>query len=1405
MKNHTVFNFLVAFLLILASASAPLMQAVSAPATGLDQPDLTTMPAPIWKFPGLARPALDVDPDNTVPDTSGAAGIAHYLQAVNKTVALFSKDGTFPGQPLGTPQFSATFGQFWTGANTATACDGGDNGSHHGQPSVIFDHKNSRWVVLDVAYADEDNGPYYICVAVSNGVQSPVPAGPADPTYFTPAYWYYYAFDTAEGILKYLPDSPKLGLWPDGYYLSVDLFDVYNGGMNRIPKGAKVWALNRAVLANPTIAGYRYVSFYLNEHMGFEHLVPSNMLGNPPATGTPNMFASIQPGKLHFWKFQVDWIDPSRSTFGTAIQNPNNTLNTDTAALWANGYLVTQPGTSEQLDAHGERLTSPLQFRIVDGFPSIWATHAVLNGNSTGLRWYEFRQSQDGTPFVYQQGTYQPDARFRWLSSLALDRSGNMAIGYSEAKGGTDSLAKYPSIRYTGRLKNDAPGQLISGEAILKDGLTFQDNANGVPDGPWGRQSSMTVDPVDECVFWYTNMYYDTSNTQWQTYIGWFSFSACKGGSTERISLHTQGTQGNLSSGVDFEMYSVAASEDGRYVAFSSEATNLVNNDTNNLRDIFLRDRDTDGDGIFDEPGAVSTIRVMGLNGQQPNGDSWEVSISSNGRYIAFSSEANNLVASDFNISKDIFVYDRVTTQVQRASVSDISGRESNDVSDQPFVVSRTVTNFFETYEVVWVAFRSFATNLVASSIRRNTGTNIYLRSMISPPYDIYNSTSLVSIPNPALALVNANAFYPTLSDGADFVSYASDASNLVVGDTNGVMDVFVYDTSFGSTERVSVSSAPANAQGNNDSYTPYISGDGQFVVFASRATNLVTVDTNLVADIFVRDLILDTTSLVSISFFGKQANGNSYSPSISRDGNNIAFASEASNLDVSLKDLNGSRDIFLHDRSMVNEGVYANGLTSRISLDYQGGEPNDWSFAPMVTPDGHQVIYVSEASDLVNGDTNSVWDVFAFDSQRSIPTFLSIPGNISGTPGQVVHVPVQFTSTGQSIDTTTFSIDFDQDCLAFSTADADHNSIPDAIVFNVPADFTRMATYSAADTDGEIDISIYDQVAPRSTLQTGVLLTIDFTVKSACQAPPGSSNSARVGFSKDPSPSFASLGQSIPGTAADGFVRILEGKLGDCNGDGAVDAADISSFVLEIFDGDNSDPAQTPGGTFKGNPVGCNPNQDYIVDAGDLSCTILIIQAQGTGTTAACVGGLPAAPFTNPSIKAQSASGGLISLSLPDYVLGPAGKTVQLPVTLQANGKPISSLAFSVDFDESVLSFDPSDGNGDGLPDGISLKLPAGFFGSASFDAQDRDGELDVILFNPTVSSVVLPDGVIATITLAVGQPAAALLAPVNSSQDPQASFGSPDGLSLFGYMDDGSVWVADRLFRVYLSSVNH
>jgi hypothetical protein len=288
-------------------------------------------------------------------------------------------------------------------------------------------------------------------------------------------------------------------------------------------------------------------------------------------------------------------------------------------------------------------------------------------------------------------------------------------------------------------------------------------------------------------------------------------------------------------------------------------------------------------------------------------------------------------------------------------------------------------------------------------------------------------------------------------------------------------------------------------------------------------------------------------------------------------------------------------------------DGIYAFGLTTRISLDINGEMPNDHSFAPMVAAYGRHVGYVSEATDLVENDRNLHWDVFAYDSQRTIPIFLSIPSSIPASTGTIVTVPVYFSGNDSNIDAAEFSIDYDEECLSFD------GSNPTAIRFMLSSGFYTGATYNPNETSSEIDVSIYSFTNPRMAIPDGVIMTIELQVKATCAAPPGSSRSARVGFSNDPIPSFGNSGVSVSGLALDGFVRILPGLLGDCNGDNRIDAGDLSALVLEIFDGDGMLPGDTPNvnpvtNLFAGNAVGCNPNQDYVVDAGDISCTVNII-----------------------------------------------------------------------------------------------------------------------------------------------------------------------------------------------------
>ena len=1368
-KSAFVSNLFIVFVLILTAAGLSGQSPVFAQSEDdVEQLAVNAMPPPVDVFPGLDRnlypstPGWDNnDPwaEGAVPDVSGAPGTFWYVQAVNDEIAAYYKDGTIAYGPTKLFDFWNDFLPDLTG----TPCD---DAAFRDQPNVLFDEGSGRFVIAHVAYDDIDLGPYYICIITSDeeGIATNK-----------------YALNTNQGIPHFYPDAVKLGIWQDSYYLSANMVDIDNNGLQRTPRGAKVWALKAADMTtckdlnNDGVCEFDYMSHYISETLDYHYLVPSTYSGLAPAADTPNYFAAIKPGQFLIWEFDVDW-NTFISSFGNNL-SPSYTINTDTASIWATGSIIPQRDTSEKVDVHGERLGSPLQYRIVDGVPALWTTHPVMQNSHTGQRWYEIRFDEQGEPLFFQKGTYAPENDFRWNGSLAVDGAGNMALGYNISTAETNpALSFYPEIRYAGRLKTDLSGTLAQGEALFQEGGFpiydgSQYDSDGVPDGPWGRQSHMSVDPLDDCIFWYTNMYYDQNSDgfNWRTAIGWFSFPQCGAGRTTRVSLSTQDAQGNGTSGLDFEMYSVAISDSGRYVAFSSEASTLVSGDNAGNRDVFLRDRDFDNDGLFDEPGEVLTTRIStGWDGSEANDDSWEVSISGDGRYVAFSSDADNLVEPngfpDSNHARDVFIYDRIGGDTIRGSVRDQTAKTvGNNTSDQPFIST----------DGLFLVFRSKATDLILP-IPDDNGSiaDIYIRDLV------LDRTYLVSV-NDGGVQADLESATPTISDNGQFVAFASRA-DLEPGDNNGTgWDVFVRDLVTPDTIRVS--------DGTADSYTPYISGGGQFVVFASRAEDLGPPDSNGYADIYLYDLNTPAMSLISVNFYGAQAiNGDSYSPSITRDGRYIAFASEANNLDVHLPDINNQRDIYLHDRTIGLSLPFTTfGLTKRVSLDYLGGEPNGGSFAPVIAPGGRHIAYVSAATDLVSNDTNNAWDVFAFDSQRIVPTFLSIPTNVAGSVGNVVSVPVNFMN-GYNIDTTVFSIDFDELCLSFDPG------MTGAVTFNLPSDFITTWTYDGTDTDGEIDISIYDQIPPRTAIPNGTIVRIKLTIKSACMPAPGSVNNARVGFSSDPMASFGSIGQSIPGYASDGFVRILSGKLGDCNGDGLVDAGDLSALVLEFFDGDGVLPADTPFGTYPGNSIGCNPNQDMVVDAGDLSCTVLIIWGGGS---AACTGTVA----TSSLLSSQTID--KVSLTVPDLYPATSGQHVSLPISLDPNGMDVSSAVFSIDFDQSWLTFDGTDSNQDGLPDAIHFNLPQGFVASASYEAQDKDGEIDVVIYYPGLVQASLPAGNIMTVSLETGSPQGNFVAEVKSSLDPQASFGSPTGMSLPGTLVDGSIWIFNpSINRIFL-----
>jgi hypothetical protein len=405
-----------------------------------------------------------------------------------------------------------------------------------------------------------------------------------------------------------------------------------------------------------------------------------------------------------------------------------------------------------------------------------------------------------------------------------------------------------------------------------------------------------------------------------------------------RVSISSGGNQANNNS------LHPAISASGRYVAFRSDASNLVTNDTNNVSDIFVYDIET---GITNRV-SVGPGGIQGNN--SANGGS---AISTDGRYVAFDSFASNLVADDTNNFSDIFVYDTQTRTPSRVSV-DSQGNQANSVSLSPVISG----------DGRYVVFESNANNLVADDT--NNFSDIFV-------YDTQTrTTSRVSVDSQGNQGNNAS-FFPTISGDGRYVAFDSFASNLVADDTNATRDVFIYDAQTRTTSRISVDSQ--GNQGNNASFFPTISGDGRYVAFDSFANNLVADDTNATRDVFVYDTQTRTTRRVSVDSQGNQGNNESFSSTISASGRYVVFNSNASNLVAG--DTNGTGDIFVYD-------IQTRSI-SRVSVDSQGNQGNDLSSKPVISSSGRYVAFESYASNLVLNDTNNSRDIFVYDTTPTL------------------------------------------------------------------------------------------------------------------------------------------------------------------------------------------------------------------------------------------------------------------------------------------------------------------------------------------------------------------------------------------------------------------------------------
>jgi len=456
------------------------------------------------------------------PDPVGDVGPNHYVEMVNLAYAVYDKQGNLLAGPF-------AIGDLWADFPVEDCTD------PSGDPIVLYDQLVNRWILSQ--FTTRGAPYYYNCVAIS---KTPDPTGE----------YYRYAFvtqpDTVEGTY-YFPDYPKYGVWTNSYLMTTRDFGDAGG------YGISVYALEKAkmISGNPNA---RAAQFFLDSNaMALEligdGLLPADIDGRRrPLDGAPAPIFGSQDNDypygatfdaLNVWELKVLWNSKPVASLTLKAQLPVAAFDSNFPCGPSRGCLP-QPGIAnpdQWLDvlSYRQRVTHRLAYRNFGTHEAMVTNQSVeAKPGIAGVRWYEVRRV-GGTYSVYQQGTYSPDNVNRWMGSAAMDRDGNIAIGYSVV----DGVSVYPGIRYTGRLAGDALGQMTLAEATIIDGTGVQTTTNS----RWGDYTSLNVDPVDDCTFWYVNEYYQVSGlpvplpppplpppgttAPWQTRIASFKLNGC--------------------------------------------------------------------------------------------------------------------------------------------------------------------------------------------------------------------------------------------------------------------------------------------------------------------------------------------------------------------------------------------------------------------------------------------------------------------------------------------------------------------------------------------------------------------------------------------------------------------------------------------------------------------------------------------------------------------------------------------------------------------------------------------------------------------------------------------------------------------------------------------------------------
>ena len=460
------------------------------------------------------------------PDTIGDVGPNNYVQMINLVYAIYDKAGNLLLGPVDT-------GTLWAGFAVEDCTD------PSGDPVVVYDQLEDRWLLSQFTTRglDDPSLPFYNCVAISVT---------GDPT----GAYYRYAFITqpdpeAPPGGTFFPDYPKYGVWKKSYVMTTRDFGLING------YGISVYALekNKMIAGNPNA---RAVQFFLQafdqngdpviplELVG-DGLLPADIDGKKqpkedaaiPIVGTQDDGAGYGAtfDAVNIWDLKIHWQATPVASLTLAAQLPTAAFDSIYPCAPTSRDCLPQPGITNPaqfLDilSYRQRPTWRLAYRNFNTYESLVTNQAVEAAPAVaGVRWYEIRRNGAGTYSLAQQGTYAPgDGVHRWMGSIAQDKNGNMALGYSVVNG----VDVFPGIRYTGRLAGDALGTMTLGEGTVINGTGVQTTTNS----RWGDYTSMNIDPSDDCTFWYTNEYYTlagqgTSTAGWQTRIAIVKLPGC--------------------------------------------------------------------------------------------------------------------------------------------------------------------------------------------------------------------------------------------------------------------------------------------------------------------------------------------------------------------------------------------------------------------------------------------------------------------------------------------------------------------------------------------------------------------------------------------------------------------------------------------------------------------------------------------------------------------------------------------------------------------------------------------------------------------------------------------------------------------------------------------------------------